>query len=77
MKSFIILVASLFCSILLFGSVQLHGQPVPVSTIPYGDNKDAGHYAVLSGVRIYFEVYGKGDPLVLLHGNGGNIEAMK
>jgi pimeloyl-ACP methyl ester carboxylesterase len=44
--------------------------------IPYGDNKDAGSYAELNDVLLYFEVYGNGEPLVLLHGNGGNIKFM-
>jgi len=77
MKSHVIIAELLCCSILLSGSVQLHGQSVSASTIQYGDNKDAGNYAVLNGVRLYYEIYGKGDPLVLLHGNGGNIQAMK
>jgi pimeloyl-ACP methyl ester carboxylesterase len=47
------------------------------SSIPYGDNKVAGNYAILNGVRLYYESYGKGNPLILLHGNGGNIEGMK
>ena len=47
------------------------------SDIAYGDNATAGHYAVVNGVRLYYEVYGAGEPLVLLHGNGGNIAAMK
>ena len=50
---------------------------VSESTIRYGDNKDAGSYTVLNGVKLYYEIYGRGDPLVLLHGNGGNIEGMK
>jgi len=57
--------------------VQLYGQSVPVSTIPYGHNKDAGNYAVLNGARLYYEIYGEGAPLVLIHGNGGNIAYMK
>jgi pimeloyl-ACP methyl ester carboxylesterase len=47
------------------------------SAVPYGDNAQAGHYAVLNGVKLYYEVYGEGEPLVLLHGNGGNIAGMK
>lgn len=38
-------------------------------TIPYGDNKAAGNYVVLNGVRHYYEAYGKGRPLLLIHGN--------
>jgi pimeloyl-ACP methyl ester carboxylesterase len=49
----------------------------PAASIPYGDNKDAGNYAVINGVRLYFEVYGQGEPLVLIHGNGGSIKAMQ
>lgn len=38
-------------------------------TIPYGDNKQVGKYIVLNGVKHYYEVYGKGKPLLLIHGN--------
>jgi len=73
-----VLVAALICfAICLFGFVQLHGQSVSASIIPYGHNKNAGNYAVLNGVRLYYELYGKGNPLILIHGNGGNIEGMK
>ena len=37
---------------------------------PYGDNPGAGDYILLNGVRHYYEVYGKGSPLLLIHGNG-------
>jgi pimeloyl-ACP methyl ester carboxylesterase len=43
----------------------------------FGNNSKAGKYVYVNDVNIYYEVYGNGNPLVLLHGNGGNIEAMK
>jgi pimeloyl-ACP methyl ester carboxylesterase len=43
---------------------------------PYGANDKAGHYLATRGVRLYYEVYGKGEPLLLLHGNGGSIASM-
>lgn len=46
-------------------------------TIPYGNNKEAGHYADINGIKMYYEVYGEGKPLVLLHGNGGSIAGQK
>lgn len=36
--------------------------------IPYGDNPSAGHYVNAGDTKIYYEVYGKGKPLVMLHG---------
>jgi pimeloyl-ACP methyl ester carboxylesterase len=36
--------------------------------IPYGDNPSAGHYVNSGDAKIYYEVYGKGKPLVMLHG---------
>lgn len=42
--------------------------------IPYGDNKEAGNYKQINGIKMYYEVYGSGEPLVLLHGNGGSIK---
>jgi pimeloyl-ACP methyl ester carboxylesterase len=34
----------------------------------YGDNPTAGHYVKSGDAKIYYEVYGKGAPLVMLHG---------
>jgi hypothetical protein len=46
------------------------GQP----TVPYGHNPKAGPYATLRGVKLYYETYGRGAPLLLLHGNGGSSQ---
>jgi len=42
--------------------------PTPVNAIPYGNNPKAGHYLNTGNARIYYEVYGKGKPFVILHG---------
>lgn len=36
--------------------------------IPYGDNPSAGHYINVGDAKIYYELYGKGKALVMLHG---------
>ncbi len=77
MRSRMIFAALLCSSTILLGTVHLQGQSGPASPVPYGDNKDAGNYALLNGIRLYYEIYGKGDPLILLHGNGGNIKGME
>jgi pimeloyl-ACP methyl ester carboxylesterase len=42
---------------------------VIAQNIPYGNNPAAGNYLkVKDGTRIYYEIYGTGKPLVLLHG---------
>ena len=40
------------------------------STTPYGDNSQAAHYVKSGDAKIYYEVYGHGDPVVILHGGG-------
>ena len=47
------------------------------TTIKYGDNKEAGGYKVINGIKMYYEIYGSGKPLVLLHGSGGSIRNAK
>jgi pimeloyl-ACP methyl ester carboxylesterase len=42
--------------------------------IPYGNNKDAGKYYDIRGFKMYCEVYGEGQPLLIIHGNGGSID---
>lgn len=45
--------------------------------IDYGNNALAGKYYKLNGIKMYCEIYGKGEPLLLLHGNGGSISSFK
>ncbi|KPM50151.1 alpha/beta hydrolase [Jiulongibacter sediminis] len=47
-----------------------------VNKIPYGNNPSAGKYAQAGDANIYYEVYGKGSPIVILHGGilGSTIE---
>jgi pimeloyl-ACP methyl ester carboxylesterase len=41
----------------------------PQRSVPYGSNAAAGRYEAAGDARIYFEVYGHGRPVVLLHGD--------
>ncbi len=45
--------------------------------IEYGNNPGAGHYAEVNGIKLYYETYGTGKPLIMLHGNGGSIQAFR
>jgi pimeloyl-ACP methyl ester carboxylesterase len=57
----------LVISICAFGQKQIH----------YGNNPKAGHYAAIRGINIYYETYGKGAPLLFIHGNNGSIQDFK
>lgn len=35
--------------------------------------KTTGHYAMVNGLKMYYEIHGSGMPLVLLHGGGSTI----
>lgn len=52
--------------------LQITGSALP-PLHRYGQNASAGHYAPVNGIRLYYETYGKGAPLLLLHGNRGSI----
>ena len=39
----------------------------------YGNNSAAGHTFEFNGTHFYYETYGSGAPLFLIHGNGGSI----
>lgn len=44
-----------------------------MDTTHYGRNEAVGKYADIRGFKMYYEVYGKGEPLLIIHGNGGSI----
>jgi pimeloyl-ACP methyl ester carboxylesterase len=40
---------------------------------PYGNNQKAGKFYSIRGFKMYAETYGSGQPLLIIHGNGGSI----
>lgn len=46
-------------------------------TTPYGNNKEAGKYARVNGTKLYYEEYGTGEPLLIIHSCGTDIKAME
>jgi hypothetical protein len=51
-------------------SLKITGIGVP----NFGVNNAVGKYAEVNGIKLYYEIYGSGPPLVVLHGNGGAID---
>lgn len=49
----------------------------PPAASAYGNDAAHGRTATANGIRLYYETYGSGAPLVVLHGNGGNLAAMR
>jgi len=65
------LLLSIYAMLLL---TSAHSQYPPVfKNSIYGHNPKAGHYITLRGFKMYYEIYGKGEPLLLIHGNAGSI----
>ena len=65
-----------FLGVPTFGQQQAPNQlihfmqqtPAPANETQYGNNPKAGHYANAGDAKIYYEVYGKGKTIVILHG---------
>jgi pimeloyl-ACP methyl ester carboxylesterase len=75
------------CTILMSCDIyaQTQSQPSPraaAQTTPkpvekYGSNAAVGKTFTHDGVKLYYEVYGAGEPLLLVHGNGASIASFK
>lgn len=71
----LILLAITFCFTGIFTFAHdthyfMQGEKDIVSATPYGNNPAAGKYVSVGDTKIYYEVYGKGEPLLVLHGGG-------
>lgn len=63
----------------LYGQQNLRRAFQPLNVVyktPYGNNPKAGRYVQAKDAKLYYEVYGKGQPVVLLHGGlfGSTVE---
>lgn len=46
-------------------------------TVSYGSNPAAGKTFIHAGNRFYYEIYGSGEPILLIHGNGESISSFR
>ena len=65
-------IKSLFILIGLWITLPLYSQE-NAAEVQYGNNPQAGHIAVINGIDMYYEVYGTGKPMLIIHGNGQSI----
>lgn len=73
-------------TLLLYGNIDAQTQSPPSNRAPaqmtpkpvakYGSNAAAGKTFTHEGVRLYYEAYGAGEPLLLVHGNGLGIASL-
>lgn len=59
--------------LLVFAIVARAADPA----VPYGNNPAAGKFYDIRGIKLYCEIYGEGEPLLLIHGNNGDISAFR
>lgn len=73
-KANVIILVFLF----LITSISIYSQQKKtIPAINYGNNAKNGKYIATRGIKIYYETYGKGEPLLMIHGNGGSISNFK
>lgn len=68
--------ATLAALVSVSGVTQAVAAEPPVSAV-YGKNPAAGTTFTFNGNRFYYETYGSGEPLLLIHGNGESIGSFK
>lgn len=62
--------------IFLFIVFSNHAFSQPTTdTTRFGDNLDVGKFVNIRGFKMYYEIYGKGEPLLFIHGNGCSINS--
>ncbi len=61
-----------YCLLSFLFASTVYGQK---PAIQYGNNPSAGKYYTIRGIKMYYEIYGSGEPLLMIHGNGGSISS--
>jgi len=67
----------IFLTLAIITAILTVSAQLPVASgnnATYGNNKKTGKFLNTRGFKMYYEVYGTGKPLLLIHGNGGSIK---
>jgi pimeloyl-ACP methyl ester carboxylesterase len=67
-----------YLALILLAVAGVKNTVLAQKTGPYanlGNNKAAGKFADIRGFKMYYESYGQGEPVLMIHGNGGSISA--
>ena len=60
----------------VFGFSHAQEKPNAHLDTAYGSNEKVGKHISINRAQLYYEEYGKGEPLLLIHGNNGSIKSM-
>ena len=63
---------AIYLSFVLCTALACGQAPAPV---PYDHNSAVGKFYDINGFKMYTEVYGSGPPLLMIHGNNGDMSA--
>ena len=72
----LLILASLALAALEIAAAQTTAGVANATAVRYGANPAAGGTFTHDGISLYYEAYGVGDPLLLVHGNGGSIGSL-
>ena len=66
----------MYAALLISGCSESNNKPMKASTVNNkGEMQDSmSGYAAVNGLKMYYEIHGKGAPLVLIHGGGSTIQ---
>ena len=64
-----------FILILILGFNEKSTAQNGMDITQFGKNKADGKFMDIRGFKMYYEIYGQGQPLLLIHGNGGSINS--
>ena len=67
----------LIAALVVLGGGGVASADTQPTYIAYGSNPAAGNSFVFAGTRFYYETYGEGVPLLLIHANGESIGSFK
>ncbi|MEN6455743.1 MAG: alpha/beta hydrolase [Prolixibacteraceae bacterium] len=72
-KFFLVLVT--FATVLCYGTSKSEVQTTSMKTMESDSIGYKSGYSEVNGLRMYYEIYGEGKPLVLIHGGGSTIQS--